>query len=183
MKNRSNALIGKQVSITADGNVTVKALQNSELYLIAASAAVSGSRTAAGGTLNVTVNGTEANVTVNDGTTIRSEKGSVVLNADTKEKLISVLASASAALGGTGAAGVLSVLVSGSKTVADIGKVTIYAKKDVQILATAVSKLFQINASVSGASQNAVGATVSVNVLNRKVLATVAAPSSITAEE
>ena len=56
MKNRSNALIGKQVSITADGNVTVKALQNSELYLIAASAAVSGSRTAAGGTLNVTVN-------------------------------------------------------------------------------------------------------------------------------
>ena len=113
MKNRSNALIGKQVSITADGNVTVKALQNSELYLIAASAAVSGSRTAAGGTLNVTVNGTEANVTVNDGTTIRSEKGSVVLNADTKEKLISVLASASAALGGTGAAGVLSVLVSG----------------------------------------------------------------------
>ena len=44
------------------------------------------------------------------------------------------------ALGGTGAAGVLSVLVSGSKTVADIGKVTIYAKKDVHILATAVSK-------------------------------------------
>lgn len=181
MDNEAEAAVGKQVSLTADGDIRVSSLQKNDLFLVAASVAGANGQVAAGGTLHVIVNESRASVNAGDGAAIVSKNGSITLSSRTEEDLVSVLASASAA-SGNGVAGVISVLVTDSDTITDIGKVTLKAKKNIEILADAFSRLFQINAALSASGQNAVGATVSVNVLNRTVLATVASPSVITAE-
>ncbi|MDO4545395.1 MAG: hypothetical protein Q4C25_04495, partial [Bacillota bacterium] len=186
MENEAEAAVGNSSYIEAGGDATIAAQLTGDLTLIAASAAVSGGNVAAGGTLNVTVTESEAETSIGDGSSVISNTGSVNISADTTEKLTSIMASASAALGGSGTsvAGVLSVLVTDSKTRIHVGQqAVIKALKDINILADAASTLLQINASLSVGTRAAVGAIVNVNVLERVISTIIEKAVQITAEQ
>ncbi|NCB91906.1 MAG: hypothetical protein EOM40_04945, partial [Clostridia bacterium] len=181
LQNEVIARVDDNVTINANGDVLIHAGFDSNLILVAASISGTTGQTAVGGTINVIVTQGAVRALLGNGVHITAKNGDLTLSAATKEKMISVLASASASSGGS-VAGVISVFVSGSTTQAKAGKVILTAGKDVNILADAQTKMLIINASLSASGQNAVGMTVSVNVLNRVIEAILGGGSVVKAD-
>jgi len=169
MNNEATASVGENSSITTTGgDVSVKAKSDSYLLLPSFSVSVSMGKVAAGGTIAVIVSETDTAAKVGNNTTIRSA-GAVTVEAVTLEKLISVLASVSAAPSGTvGAAGTVSALVSLGTTTAQVGdNVKITALRDVAVKGVSDSTMVVIGMAAAGASTVGVGGTVIVNVFER----------------
>ena len=177
---KADAEVKDSAAIKADGNLDILSTQDNDTVLVAASVALTMGGIAGAGTLNVTVSDSEANITVGDGVTLTSGKD-MALKADTTERLISVLASASASNGKEAASGVVSVLVDNAQTQVVLGKVKATATGNVTITADSNTRLYQINAAISVGNTAAVGAAVVVNVLGRSVLVKIANGAQITA--
>ena len=178
-----NSLIGNGATVAATGDVNVGADSDSFLLLISLSAAGSGG-VAVGGTFAVIITGSSTNAKIGNNAVVSSSAGSIKLSAYTKEKLVSALASASASTGGTAVAGTLNVLVALSSTQASVGEAAnLSAYRDISVLSDGDAWMLVIAMALSGASSNAVGATVSVGVFGRSVTASVAKNAVLTADQ
>ena len=124
----------------------------------------------------VIVTGNKAQALLGNLVEITSD-GSVTVALHKYRKLISILASASGATGSSHTvAGAINVLVSNSQSLASVGDYAIILHRTmVGITAESDSKLVTVLAGValSGGSGAAVGATISINVLNRLTEATI----------
>ena len=177
-----SSTVGDNAVITAGGDVNITSGANSFLLLVSLSASGSGG-VAVGGTLAVIISGSEVTAEVGKSAQLTSNGGSIAVTAANHEKLVSALASASASTGGTAVAGTLNVLITRSLTRAlvDSGAV-LHANKDISVLAEGDAWMLVIAMALSGASSNAVGATVSVGVFSRTVQASVGDNASLTAD-
>ncbi|MBQ1382383.1 MAG: hypothetical protein IIY73_00585, partial [Solobacterium sp.] len=137
---KADAEVKDSAAIKADGTLDILSTQDNDTVLVAASVALTMGGIAGAGTLNVTVSDSEANITVGDGVTLTSGKD-MALKADTTERLISVLASASASNGKEAASGVVSVLVDNAQTQVVLGKVKATATGNVTITADSNTRL------------------------------------------
>ncbi|SFB73189.1 hypothetical protein [Butyrivibrio sp. YAB3001] len=182
------AKIYENCKIVASENVDVIATFDNNTILIAAGVQ-GGKGTAAGGTLVVGIYGSDTEAIVGKemaGTvTLQSKKGNVSVKADSKEKAISVLASASASISDkAGVAAVVDVLVSKAKSYAKVqSAATIKADKgDIIILATSDSMLIAVDVSAAIAFKGvAAGGLIQVSLFNRDVQSYVAKGSNLTA--
>ena len=184
--NNAKASVGEGSSVSAAGDVAIRSAVESEILLVSLSVAGGHSKVAVGGTIAVVVNKAKAATDVGSGSTVESTNGSVALSTDNHEKIINVLASASAAPGGeVSVAGTLGVLVSGTAADTTVGDgASLLAKKDVSVRTDTSSHLVEIAAALSiGGSTAAVGATVLVNVLDRTAGVELGSGVTVTAEE
>ncbi len=173
---------GADVNVDLDIDINADYINNTILV----AAGVQGGKTrtaAAGGTVVVGIyrSDTEALVGSEQGankTSLHSRNGNVNVKAESVEKAVSVLASASAAIGSkAGVAAVIDVLISNSKTLAKIISYSvIYSERgDINVIASSDTKLTAVDAQVALATQGtAAGGIVAVGVFRRIVEATVA---------
>lgn len=175
-----------KTNILSSGKVNVSAQNFSDLIMVSTSVSGAvGASPAAGGTFAtiVTKNTTEASVASN--VTIEAATDAIV-NAQSKENLINVLASMSASSGAQGVAGTLGVLVSQSDTLAFIGNNTSITAKNgtVEILANGdVNEIVVFAAASASGGTAAAGATVNVNVFEHKVRTLVGENAKLIAEK
>ncbi len=111
MDNHVSAIVGTAAVISAAQGVDITASSDAELMLAALTIAAAGGSAAVGGTLTVVVVNTVTLAEVGNGAQITSSNGSVLVGAYAYDRLINVLAAASAAGGGTSVAGTLGVLI------------------------------------------------------------------------
>ncbi|MEN6340037.1 MAG: hypothetical protein ABFD03_07915, partial [Clostridiaceae bacterium] len=181
MDNHISSIVGENASISAGSDISVNASAEANLLLVALSVAGSGSQTAVGGTLVVVVTNTETLAQVKTGAHLTSTNGAVGVNAASKDKLIDVLAAASASGGGTSVAATLGVLIALSKTTAQVDAGAVLSgNNDVSVISSGKTWMLVLGKSLSAASQNAVGATIGVCVLQRTIKALVGANAQLT---
>ena len=168
--NRTNNRVQGGTYTSGQGSVTLGSAVSLDLLSVSGSvdvAAGSGTGVAAGGTLNVIVDRTEANTTLAAATALKAHKD-LTVTADAANELKSAIASASIA-SGTGVAGAVNVIVSGSKAVVEAGeKLNLTAETgDMKVKATSDAWVLNASLALAGASSTAVGAQFNVNVFDR----------------
>ncbi|MBQ9827063.1 MAG: hypothetical protein IJM62_00105, partial [Lachnospiraceae bacterium] len=169
--NLAEASVGAGTVITARDDVRIMSSVDTNEVLVSLSAAGGAGDVAVGATVAVVLDNAEATTKIGKAARLESLAGSVTVESKNYERLINVLASASAAPAGkAAAAGSIGVLISGTKAGVDIAEeATIVAEKDVNILTDTESMLVEVGIGVSvGGSTAAVGASVLVNILNRE---------------
>ena len=174
--NEVSATVGNGVTLTSEnGSVSILAKNLSDLILASTSVDVAGNGPAAGGTLAAAVSGNKTYAKAGEGAAITAEKD-VTIQAESEENLINVLASASASLNKTSAAGVIGVLVSSSDTEASVGDDAVIEAKHgaVSVLARSdVKQIVTIAGLTANAANPAAGATINVGVFEQSVTARV----------
>lgn len=182
--NTVRAAVGESSELTSEkGAVNVHANNESLLLPVAASVTGGSAKVAAGGTLStiVTENVTEAKL--GSGVTVDAFE-SVSIKAESREKLINWLSSTSASTGAS-VAGTIGVIVSGSKTLAEVGNNATVKSNNGSIEVLANGDVLQVvvltAATVSGGGNLAAGATVNVSVFEREVAAYVGQNASLVA--
>ena len=173
-KNKANTTIGNEATLTSRGALGVKALTDMDQILVSVSLAGALRGTAAGGTVAVVVDKAESNVTIGNNHRLEGE-GDVTIAADTKDRMTSVLASASAGLSpsGTAAAGAINVLISNAKGKVALGsggegKGLISNLGNVAVTGNAETRAVNVTVSAAGSTGKAVGASLNVNVFGRE---------------
>ncbi|MDC7278003.1 hypothetical protein NXH64_00665 [Butyrivibrio fibrisolvens] len=166
------------------GNIDVNADYANDTILVAAG--VQGGKTGtavAGGTVVVGINKSDTEALVGsensvNKTLLKSRTGNVNVKANSIDKAVSVLASASVAIGSkAGVAAVIDVLISKAKILAKIiSKADITAQYgNINVIASSDTKFTAVDANVALASSGtAAGGTVQVGVFRRIVEAAVA---------
>jgi len=181
MDNHVSSTVGEYAVITAGSDVAIGAKAESELMLIALSISASGGKAAVGGTIVVIITNTVVLTEIGSHARLTGTAGAVSVSAESSDKLIDVLAAASAAGGGTSVAGTLGVLIALNQTTAQVdADAVLSAAQDVGVSASGKTWMFVLAMALSGGSQNAVGATISVNILERTIQALVGASASLT---
>lgn len=123
------------------------------------------------------VTNTETLAQVKTGAHLTSTNGAVGVNAASKDKLIDVLAAASASGGGTSVAATLGVLNCAEQTTAQVDAGAVLSgNNDVSVISSGKTWMLVLGKSLSATpSQNAVGATIGVCVPQRTIKALVGA--------
>ncbi|MGX8705831.1 MAG: beta strand repeat-containing protein, partial [bacterium] len=171
LKNTADAALGMNTNIDAGGKLDIAADSDVNLLLIAASASVAKQAVAAGGTISFAKNDSKANVTVGANHSLTADED-VTVSAKAVEDVISIIASASAAISGkTAAAGSVNVLVDNA-----VGKVSLaaggvgIASRSGSVSLTGEAETRAVNATVAaaGSKDKAVGLSANVSVLQRE---------------
>ncbi len=176
-EHQSTALLDSAKYVQAGNGITIEADSDIDTLFIAAGA--QGSKgAAAGGVISVGIYNTTASADAtskSEETILVAEKGDINVKAHSKERLISVIASASASIKGSGIAAVINVLVSKSKVHAEVNKAQVNATTgSFNVVADSVSNMTLVDAAVAlGFGSNAIGGIVAVTVLKRTVEALV----------
>ncbi len=170
---RALASVGSGVTILADGSFAINGDNELQLTLIAANMglAAGSANVAAGGTVAWTDIRNETGARVGDNTLVKA--ASVALTADSTDRVMEILASASAAPSGTvGAAATLARFGTSSETMALAGSgayleaasgdVLLHAFNDTDLLAALLAF------SATGKSTGAAGATVLIQQFSQK---------------
>ena len=173
LKTIADAAIGDNATIDAGGKLNVTSDSNLNLLLIAASASVAKSAVAAGGTIAVLVNDAKATTTVGADHSLKAV-GDVTVAGRAVDKLISVIASASAAANGKSAgAGSLNVLVDNAKGLVTLGaggtgKGIASSSGSVSLLGETETRVTNITVAAAGGKSKAIGLSANINVLQRE---------------
>ena len=187
-ESRAKAAIGNRAKLNAKGDVDVKANNNADMILGSLNVTLQnsgGGAVAAGGTVAVCVSDTKAEASVGNGSELTSSQGAVRVKADNDELIVSFLNSTSVASEAASGAGTINVLVTNAKALATVGdSAKLKARNAVEVTALGESKLIGILAAVAvtSGSNPAVGATILVNVFNRRNIASVGSGARITSE-
>ncbi|MDL2318393.1 hypothetical protein LJC74_04855 [Eubacteriales bacterium OttesenSCG-928-A19] len=170
LKNDVQALVGASAILEAAGNVDIVATNRMDMSLIAVSLAASTGKVAAGGTVAVVItkNTTIANVGADASITAGAR---ALVSATGDERVLTVLASASAVVGGNvSAAGAIGVLIGKSSTLASVSKggSVVSNGGSAEIRADSTTHQVTVGAGAAvGGSTAAVGASVNVGVFKR----------------
>ena len=168
----ANAKIGDSATVDAGGKLDIAADSNLNLMLISVSASVAKAATAAGGTIAVLVNDAEAKASVGKNHSLSAD-GDVTVAGRAVDKLLSVIASASAAVTSkSAAAGSLNVLVDNAKGKAFLdeggaGKGIASRKGSVSLLGETETRVANVTVAVAGGKDKATGLSANINVLHR----------------
>ena len=168
----ANAKIGDSATVDAGGKLDIAADSNLNLMLISVSASVAKAATAAGGTIAVLVNDAEAKASVGKNHSLSAD-GDVTVAGRAVDKLLSVIASASAAVTSKGAAaGSLNVLVDNAKGKVFLdeggaGKGIASRKGSVSLLGETETRVANVTVAVAGGKDKATGLSANINVLHR----------------
>ncbi len=169
VKNVAASKTGKDASVKAGGSASVTSDSRLDLMAISLSANLTSGKVAAGGTVNVIVDKTQAVTQLGENNAISAGKD-VKVASKVDDQLISGTASASVAPSGSAAvAGVVNVLVSQSRANTTLGAGAKLDAGDGDLAVTADSDAWMLNAGLaaSGAKGVAVGGAINVNVFNR----------------
>ncbi len=181
-ENDVQATIGDYCTITAANGVSVLAANDVYEWLVALSAAVSGGKVAAGGTVAVIITKNSTLAAVGSNTDIQATDGSVEIAASNQEELYAILASLSGSTGSVGVAGTVNVQLTESSTEARVGNETeITAGCNIAINADSDTWMMGVMAAVTASSSVAVGAAINVNLFNRNAKALVGEKSKLDA--
>ncbi|HWP21633.1 MAG TPA: hypothetical protein VN417_02730 [Candidatus Cryosericum sp.] len=181
MDNHVSSIVGASALISAGSDIAILASAKANLLIAALSLAGSGSATAVGGTLAVVVNNTVTLAEVENAAHLTSTNGAITVCALSEDEFINVLAAASVSGGGTAVAGTLGVLIALNQTSAKVDDgAVLTGKNDVSLLSSGKTWMLVLGMSLSAASQNAVGATISVCVFQRAIKALVGANAKLT---
>ena len=175
------AVLGEN-AVLRGNNIKVTAENQSDYTLINAS--VAGTKgVALGGTVAVILMDNETLSSILSGAKVNAA-GQVIVKASTAERLFNILASVSGSTGKPAVAGTIGVIITESQTTASLGDhVIINAGGDIQVLASGNVKQFMILAAMAGSiGKVAVGATVTVDIMNHKVYALTGTGCVLTAE-
>ncbi len=168
--------VGDSAVLTAtEEDVEILAESQSDIMLVAASVSGAADKTAAGGTFAVIVTGNSTLAEVGESARLQAGQN-IRLSAESREDMFNILASASGSANASGAAGVVGVLVTESKTGAKVGKAAslIAAEGSVEVLADGdVQMLTAFGTMAGGLGSAAIGATVNVNVFDNEITALV----------
>ena len=168
----ANAKIGDSATVDAGGKLDIAADSNLNLMLISVSASVAKAATAAGGTIAVLVNDAEAKASVGKNHSLSAD-GDVTVAGRAVDKLLSVIASASAAVTSkSAAAGSLNVLVDNAKGKVFLdeggaGKGIASRKGSVSLLGETETRVANVTVAVAGGKDKATGLSANINVLHR----------------
>ena len=180
LKNKAKTNIGSLVNLRAGGRLEVTAGADMDLKLVSVGVAGARKAVAAGGTAAYIDDQAESTVNIGSNHTLKAQDD-VSISAKTTDHLISVLASASAALetGKTSAAGAINLLQSRAK-----GKVTLGAggagngvtseQGSVTIEGVADSRAVNVTASAAGSKGKAIGLSVNANLFRRESVVEIA---------
>ncbi len=169
VKNVAASKTGKDASVRAGGSASVTSDSKLDLMAISLSANLTSGKVAAGGTVNVIVDKTQAVTQLGENNAV-SAGGDVKVASKADDQLISGTASASVAPSGSAAvAGVVNVLVSQSRADTTLGAGAYLNADEGDLAVTADSDAWMLNAGLaaSGAKGVAVGGAINVNVFNR----------------
>ena len=170
-KSTAHNTIGSKSTLNAGKNVNIDSKAQYDLMLISGNANVTGGGSvAAGGTVNVIVDKTEAKTKLDKNTTVVAGSN-VSVSSDVSDQLISGALSASVAASGSGKSGAGAVNVIVSKSIADTALengAALASGADTAI--TANNDAWMLNATLAAAAGTsaAVGGTFNVNVFNRQ---------------
>ena len=172
LRNSARTNAGTDLTVASGSSIDVTAGANMDLKLV--SAGISGARrgTAAGGTLAYIDDGADSEVNVGDRHSFDAVD-KIAISAVTKDKLISVLASASAATSAEGktyaaAINVMNSSAKGNVTLGSDSLVKSRATKGIDILGIAGSTAINITVAAADSGGRAIGASVNANFYNRE---------------
>ncbi|MGX8706537.1 MAG: hypothetical protein ACSW8J_08155, partial [bacterium] len=178
--NVTNNTIGADANITSGGDADIASKSALDMTVISGSANVAASTAravAAGGTVNVIVDKTEANTKLNSNAIITGAKN-LSVTSDVSDHLISGTASLSVATslsGGTGA-GVVNVIVSKSVASTNVGMAARLkaTNEDLKITANNDASMINAGAALAGSGGISVGGAFNINVFNRSATVNIA---------
>ena len=168
-RNKSLVDTGNKGFVRAEGAVTLASKSTKDLLLVQGGLAVGTKGDAAGATIGVVVDKTQAETKVGAGRALTG-KDDVKVSSDVTEDMISAMLAASGAMDGSSGAGAIAALVVKSSALVDIGTKTKLTSTEGSVKVTTDSDARLINAmlSAAGGKKTAVGAAVGVNVIARK---------------
>ena len=176
-ENTSEAIIGDDAQITGTGAVNVLASNELDLSVLGGGAAASG-KTGVGGSAVVGVIEQTTTAKIGNGASVTA--GDVVVSADSAED-ISTLVVGLGVGGSTGVGGAVAVYSISDTTTALIDEnATVLAANNVGVLADDAVDMDVLSGSVGLSGSTAVGASVSVAVINNTTKATIADGASVT---
>jgi len=176
-ENTSEAIIGDDAQITGTGAVNVLASNELDLSVLGGGAAASG-KTGVGGSVVVGVIEQTTTAKIGNGASVTA--GDVVVSADSAED-ISTLVVGLGVGGSTGVGGAVAVYSISDTTTALIdANATVLAANNVGVLADDAVDMDVLSGSVGLSGSTAVGASVSVAVIDNTTKATIADGASVT---
>ena len=188
-RNKAENKTGTGTQVTSGGTAAFTAKAVHDMMAISAAGNVTASSSkestyAAGGTVNVIIDKTQALNTLNLKKV--TAENNVEIAADVEDELISGTAALSAAVGkdSKAGAGVVNLIVSNSNADSTVAGETDITATSGSLLARARNDALLVNASASaaGAKETAVGLSFNVNIINRKAKVNLAS-GSLTAGE
>ena len=171
LNNTAKTVIGNDATIDASGKLDITADSGLDLLLVSASASVAKRATAAGGTISFGRNSAEATVEIGENHKLAAD-GDVTIAGRATDKIINIIASASAAITGkTGAAGAVNVLVDKAKgkvTLAGGGNGITSNKGSVSLLGETETRAVNATVAAAGSKGKAIGISANISVLQRE---------------
>ena len=171
LKNSAVNSLGDNSAVSANGSLVISSGAEMNLLNVSVGVAGAGKGTAAGGTVAY-IRDEAASETNIGGNHSLTAKDHATVAAKTVDRMISILASASAVPtgGGNAAAGAINVLDSRTSGIVNLNgdKGTITAQEgSLTVLGEARSKAVNVTAAAAGAGNAAIGASANVNVFSR----------------
>ena len=179
MKNQAEAKLGDNVRLDADNGIDITAGSDMDLLLVSAGIAGAGKGIAAGGTAAYINDEAASLVTIGNRHAI-SAGDDVNISAKTTDRLLSVLASASAAfsknLAAAGAVNVLNSSAKGNVTLGagDANSAVTSKNGSVAITGNTDTRAINITVSAAGSRGTAIGMSVNVNRFDRESIVEIA---------
>ena len=172
-RSKVNASVGKNSSITADGDITVSAEAENDVLAVTVAGVVGtaiDNGAAIGGTMDVILTGNEVSASAGDGVKLTSNEGSVSVLGKNVSDLMLVSTSVGVEAGkGPAAGGTFATAVSENKTYAKIGSGAIVtAARNVTVKAESEENLINVLASASAAVSDQSSAAGVIGVLVSK---------------
>ena len=169
-------------TICAYNDLSVRALSDSKLVIVAVAVSVGGSSAAVGATITVNVFSRQAKATVGDNTTLTAEQGTILIEALANDSNI-IVALAAGASKGQGIAGTIPVVVSLNDVEAIVGNgATLTAGDSIGVQANLSTGSYIIAGALGLSSGGSgIGATISTAVFSNIVKALVGDNAVLTA--
>ena len=166
-KNRSESILGDNAAVKSNGSTAISSRTVQDLMVLSGGLSAGAAGTAAGGTVNVIVDGSGSVTKLGEGNAITAAKD-LTVSSDVSDQLVSGTASASAAPEGSAVAGVVNVVVSKSAADTTIGKTADLNARAGDLKVNANNDAWMLNASLEAAGGGkAIGGAFNVNVFNR----------------
>ena len=174
LNNKVENSTGELTTLNSGNDIDIGADAAMDLLVVSASLSAAKKGTAAGGTIQFVNDQTKASVDIARDHSLTAGRN-VAINAVAKDKVISVIASASGAPDdkSTAVAGSLNVINAATKGLVNIGagskdKNIKATNGDVTVKADTGANVINVTAAMAGSGGKAVGLSANVNVFNRK---------------
>ena len=174
LNNKVENSTGELTTLNSGNDIDIGADAAMDLLVVSASLSAAKKGTAAGGTIQFVNDQTKASVDIAKDHSLTAGRN-IAINAEAKDKVISVIASASGAPDdkSTAVAGSLNVINAATKGLVTIGagskdKNIKATKGDVTVKADTGANVINVTAAMAGSGGKAVGLSANVNVFNRQ---------------